>query len=100
MRFAPATHTLQIVDLGPSGPMRCQSCKAYVNPYMRWVEGGRSMQCAFCGALTEVPPDYQCHTGPDGERRDKMERPELCKGCGRVGVVVGGIALELPALVC
>lgn len=29
---------------------------------------------------TEVPPDYQCNTGPDGERRDKYARPELCRG--------------------
>jgi protein transport protein SEC24 len=70
----------QVVDCTTSGPMRCSSCKAYVNPYMRWVEGGRVMQCAFCGASTEVPPDYQCFTGPDGERRDKHERPELCRG--------------------
>lgn len=114
------------------GPVRCQACKAYVNPYMRWVDGGRSMQCCFCGANTEaslwaawlcaghvagwhrqetfqllaachlkesylarvpailtaklsclvpqVPQEYQCHVGPDGERRDKFERPELCRG--------------------
>lgn len=71
---------MQVVECGPSGPMRCQSCKAYVNPYMRWVDGGRTMQCCFCNANTEVLPEYQCHTGPDGERRDKFERPELCKG--------------------
>lgn len=108
--------------------MRCVRCKAYVNPYMRFVDGGRKMQarrpelgwlwvgqrereatrpawwaptrgpncsataghngalmssrlqCNFCGNVGEVPPDYFCHLGPDGQRRDKFERPELCKG--------------------
>lgn len=70
----------QTVDFGAAGPVRCSACKAYVNPFMRWVDGGRGMLCCFCGATTEVPADYVCHTGPDGERRDKYERPELCKG--------------------
>ncbi|EFN54381.1 hypothetical protein CHLNCDRAFT_58279 [Chlorella variabilis] len=76
----PGDEPVEVIDCTASGPFRCSSCKAYINPYMRWVEGGRSMECCFCGGLTDVPPDYQCHTGPDGERRDKYERPELCKG--------------------
>lgn len=76
----PGDDPVEVVDWGERGPVRCQACKAYVNPYMRFIDGGRTMQCNFCGANTEVPPDYQCHTGPDGERRDKYERPELCRG--------------------
>ena len=38
------------------------------------------LQCNFCGHVGDVPPDYFCHLGPDGQRRDKYERPELCKG--------------------
>jgi protein transport protein SEC24 len=68
------------VDWGATGPVRCQACKAYVNPYMRFVDGGRRMECNFCGAASDVPPEYQCPPGPDGERRDKYERPELCQG--------------------
>ena len=60
--------------------MRCPRCKAYVNPYFRWQDGGRKMQCNFCNATSETPPDYFCHLGPDGQRRDKLERPELSKG--------------------
>lgn len=41
---------LQVVDWGERGPVRCQACKAYVNPYMRFIDGGRTMQCNFCGA--------------------------------------------------
>lgn len=76
----PGDDPVEVADFGAMGPVRCQACKAYVNPYMRWVDGGRNMQCCFCGATTEVPQEYQCHIGPDGERRDKFERPELCRG--------------------
>lgn len=52
----PGSHlqSKQVADFGAMGPVRCQACKAYVNPYMRWVDGGRNMQCCFCGATTEA----------------------------------------------
>lgn len=71
---------LEVVDHGPAGPLRCSGCKAYVCPYMRWAEGGRKMECCFCGASTTVPPEYFSHISGDGTRRDKDERPELCRG--------------------
>ena len=60
--------------------MRCGECKAYVNPYFRFVDGGSRMLCNFCGQRSEVPSDYACSLAPDGQRRDKYERPELCRG--------------------
>lgn len=60
--------------------MRCSGCKAYMNPFMRWLEGGRRFQCNFCGALTECPTFYFAHIGADGRRSDVAERPELSKG--------------------
>ncbi|GAB4822012.1 hypothetical protein N2152v2_009058 [Parachlorella kessleri] len=76
----PGDDPIEVVDFGESGPVRCPRCKAYVNPYFRWQDGGRKMQCNFCNATSETPPDYVCHLGPDGQRRDKFERPELSKG--------------------
>lgn len=84
----PGDDPVEVVDCPPGGPVRCCGCKAYVNPYMRWLDRGRVMECALCGAHTEVPQEYQSHTGSDGERRDKYERPELCKGS--VEMRVGG----------
>ncbi len=78
---ARAVRALQVVDFGEPGPVRCARCKAYINPFMKWLDGGRKMQCNFCGSVCDTPPDYVCHLGPDGQRRDKFERPELCKGC-------------------
>ena len=70
----------QVVDFGEGGPVRCARCRAYVNPFTRFADNGRAMVCNFCGASTPLPPEYVCHLGADGLRRDRLERPELCKG--------------------
>lgn len=73
-------HALQVVDMGEAGPIRCNRCRAYLNPYMRWTEGGRTFTCNFCNHSNPSPDAYFCHLSPDGLRRDAYERPELCKG--------------------
>lgn len=69
-----------IVQLGESGPTRCIRCKAYMCPYMQFIDGGRRFQCSFCRATTEVPAEYFAHLDHTGLRVDKYERPELCLG--------------------
>ena len=34
------------------GPVRCARCKAYMCPYMEFVEGGTRFRCPFCTANT------------------------------------------------
>ncbi|XP_028826489.1 protein transport protein Sec24C isoform X2 [Denticeps clupeoides] len=69
-----------LVDHGESGPIRCNRCKAYMCPYMQFIEGGRRFQCAFCSCVTEVPPHYFQHLDHTGKRVDCYERPELSLG--------------------
>jgi len=76
----PDEEPLRVVDFGQDGPVRCSHCKAYMNPHMRWVEGGRRFQCNFCDKLTDCPANYFAHVDGDGRRRDADERPELCRG--------------------
>ena len=59
-----------VVDFGESGPVRCERCRAYINPFFEFVEGGRAFVCNLCGAKTETPRDYF----PDG-----ANRLELCR---------------------
>ncbi|XP_036402528.1 protein transport protein Sec24C-like isoform X2 [Megalops cyprinoides] len=68
------------VDHGESGPIRCNRCKAYMCPYMQFIEGGRRFQCAFCSCVTEVPPHYFQHLDHTGKRVDCYDRPELSLG--------------------
>lgn len=42
-----------IVDMGEIGPVRCVRCKAYMCPFMQFIDAGRRFQCIFCKATTE-----------------------------------------------
>jgi len=44
---------LPVVDLGQMGPVRCNRCKAYMCPFMVFIDGGRKFQCSFCTCTTE-----------------------------------------------
>ncbi|KAG9346191.1 hypothetical protein JZ751_008014 [Albula glossodonta] len=68
------------VDHGESGPIRCNRCKAYMCPYMQFIDGGRRFQCAFCSCVTEVPLQYFQHLDHTGKRVDCYDRPELSMG--------------------
>ena len=76
----PEEEPIPVLNFGDSGPIRCCKCRAYLNPFTRFVEQGKKMECNFCNAHTEIPSDYFCYLGPDGRRRDADERPELCNG--------------------
>lgn len=69
-----------IVDFGEIGPIRCIRCKAYMSPYMQFIDAGRRFQCLLCKATTEVPAEYFQHLDHTGQRVDKYERPELVLG--------------------
>jgi protein transport protein SEC24 len=69
-----------VTDFGPSGPVRCIRCKAYMCSMMQFIDGGRRFQCMFCKATTEVPAEYFQHLDHNGQRVDHYQRPELCLG--------------------
>ncbi|KAJ9591698.1 hypothetical protein L9F63_001785, partial [Diploptera punctata] len=66
-----------IVNMGEIGPVRCNRCKAYMCPFMQFIDGGRRFHCLFCKATTEVPAEYFQHLDHTGHR---FERPELMLG--------------------
>uniref|UniRef100_A0A8D2INT1 SEC24 homolog D, COPII coat complex component n=1 Tax=Urocitellus parryii TaxID=9999 RepID=A0A8D2INT1_UROPR len=77
----PADETpLYLVDHGENGPVRCNRCKAYMCPFMQFIEGGRRYQCGFCNCVNEVPPFYFQHLDHLGRRLDHYEKPELSLG--------------------
>lgn len=79
-KLQPEESPPPIVDLGELGPVRCKRCKAYMNPYMMFIDGGRRFQCVFCGAATDVLNEYFAHLDHTGRRTDCYDRPELCLG--------------------
>nr|CAB3489788.1 unnamed protein product [Digitaria exilis] len=76
----PSEEPIQLVDFGEMGPIRCSRCKAYINPFMKFVDQGRHFICNLCGFRNDTPREYMCNLGPDGRRRDADDRPELCRG--------------------
>ncbi|KAL9256724.1 transport protein SEC24 C-like protein [Drosera capensis] len=76
----PSEEPIQLVDFWEGGPMRCSRCKAYINPFMKFIDQGRRYICNLCGFTDETPRDYHSNLGPDGRRRDADERPELSRG--------------------
>ncbi|BFZ03064.1 hypothetical protein BsWGS_06104 [Bradybaena similaris] len=76
----PQEQTPPLVDLGELGPVRCKRCKAYMNSFMQFIDGGRRFQCVFCSAATDVPNEYFAHLDHTGRRVDCYSRAELCLG--------------------
>uniref|UniRef100_A0A8C5IBB4 Protein transport protein Sec24D n=1 Tax=Gouania willdenowi TaxID=441366 RepID=A0A8C5IBB4_GOUWI len=71
---------LCVVNHGDSGPVRCNRCKAYMCPFMQFIDGGRRFQCGFCSCVNEVPDSYFQHLDHLGRRVDLYQRPELSLG--------------------
>ncbi|KAI0978528.1 hypothetical protein GJ496_006367, partial [Pomphorhynchus laevis] len=58
-------------------PIRCNRCKAYMSPQMRFIDGGNKFKCVFCDTNTAVPPEYFAHIDYSGKRVDINMKPEL-----------------------
>lgn len=71
---------IPVLDFGDVGPPRCRRCRAYVNPFMLFGNGGNRMTCNLCGHPNEVGPEYFAPTDPTGVRVDRQDRPELTLG--------------------
>ncbi|VVC37865.1 Sec23/Sec24, trunk domain,Sec23/Sec24 beta-sandwich,ADF-H/Gelsolin-like domain,Zinc finger [Cinara cedri] len=69
-----------IINTGEMGPVRCKRCKAYMSPFMQFIDGGKHFICLLCKTSTEVPVEYFQHLDHTGQRLDRFERPELCFG--------------------
>jgi len=69
-----------LVDLGAGQVVRCEQCRAYMNPFVQWHENGTTWSCNFCGSLNTTPSSYYCGLDANGKRHDADKRPELNHG--------------------
>eukprot|EP01088_Endostelium_zonatum_P003764 TRINITY_DN14947_c0_g1_i1.p1 TRINITY_DN14947_c0_g1~~TRINITY_DN14947_c0_g1_i1.p1 ORF type:complete len:964 (-),score=256.90 TRINITY_DN14947_c0_g1_i1:90-2981(-) len=81
----PDNYTVPVIDfsaVSKDGVIRCKQCRAYINPFVVFVDMGRRWRCNMCTYHNDCPPDYICDINPsNGQRLDKADRPELNRGC-------------------
>lgn len=80
MNSMELVNPVPLIDFGPDGPFRCQRCRAYINVYMIFGRGGRTVSCNICNMENNVREDYFCPLDPTGRRADLAQRPELLHG--------------------
>jgi protein transport protein SEC24 len=70
--------------LGGSGQdgssLRCERCRAYINPHVEWIESGAAYNCALCGQRNSLPRGAVCPLDEYGRRRDHGAYPEVAYG--------------------
>lgn len=42
-------NAVPVVDFHEHGPIRCNRCRAYINPFVQFIVAGRRFVCNFCG---------------------------------------------------
>lgn len=80
---APGEHPVPVADFSNlGGPPRCGDCRAYINPWCTFVDGGTKFKCNLCGSTDNpIPPEYYSYVDPaTGQRLDPQSRPELSSG--------------------
>jgi protein transport protein SEC24 len=55
---------------------RCRRCRAYINPFVTFVEGGNRWKCCMCGLSNEVPQLFDWDQR-EGKPADRWARKEL-----------------------
>ena len=72
---------VDVVQPTAAGIVRCKKCRLYMNPFVQWIDTGRRWRCNICLTINDTPSAYYCNLEADMiSRRDKYDRPELCKG--------------------
>lgn len=55
---------------------RCRRCRAYINPFVTFIEGGNRWKCCMCGLSNEVPQLFDWDQA-EGKPADRWARKEL-----------------------
>ncbi len=69
-----------LVDFGATGVIRCKVCRAYINPFVQFSDGGARWRCNLCNVQNDVPTTYYSPLDQQGRRQDVESRAELVHG--------------------
>ncbi|KAG5440090.1 hypothetical protein PCK2_000602, partial [Pneumocystis canis] len=76
----PGENPIPLVDYGEMGPPRCRRCRAYINPFMSFIQGGSKFVCNMCLFPSDVGAEWFSPLNGLGKRQDLDHRPELRYG--------------------
>ena len=73
---------IPFVDYGEKNIPRCpnRNCRAYLNPFVKFINGGEKWICNICGQINDTEDYYYCDVDKNGERLDMNSKTELCCG--------------------
>ncbi|KJE94626.1 protein transporter SEC24 [Capsaspora owczarzaki ATCC 30864] len=62
--------------------IRCRTCRAYINPFVQFIDQGRKFKCNVCFRINDMPSEFDYQQNPDGSSTylDRATRPELTAG--------------------
>uniref|UniRef100_A0A7S0GUT4 Uncharacterized protein n=1 Tax=Amorphochlora amoebiformis TaxID=1561963 RepID=A0A7S0GUT4_9EUKA len=75
--LAETESEVPVINFGAIGVVRCKNCRAYMNPYVQWTEGGAHWRCNLCASMNETASGYYSPMDNMGRRADLAKRPEL-----------------------
>lgn len=73
---------IPLVSYGDNTIPRCpnNACRAYLNPFVKFIDGGDKWICNFCKQINNTEEHYYANLDKNGKRVDLNEKVELCKG--------------------
>ena len=73
---------LPFINYGDNNIPRCpnRNCRAYLNPFVKFIDGGEKWICNICGQINNTDDYYYKDVDKNGIRLDINEKPELCCG--------------------
>ena len=74
--------SLPLINYGEHNIPRCpnRDCRAYLNPFVKFINGGEKWICNLCGQINNTEEYYYCDVDKNGERLDINQKEELCCG--------------------
>ena len=73
---------MPLVSYGDNDIPRCISanCRAYINPFINWVDGGDKWICNICKTMNNTENYYFNKLDSNGRRIDAAQKPDLSFG--------------------
>lgn len=79
---APLEGEIPTVSYGENEIPRCasQQCRGYINPFVKWIEGGEKWICNLCKYVNNTEEYYYAKLDKYGNRVDADERLDMSLG--------------------